>query len=105
MACNWVKSLWGVQVGPAPHKVAPGWFIIPVILNGEEVEALIDAGCGWTLVRKSKGPLTPEWLWMQCIHGNMRISDKDGVHLNRGAGIHQSDRDSSEVGLWGTNRP
>lgn len=39
-----------------------------VILNGVKVEAFIDMGCGRTLVRRTKGPYTPEVLRMQCIH-------------------------------------
>lgn len=72
MDCTWVKSLCGTQVGPTLLGGRLGRFMIPVALNGEQVEALIDTGCGRTLVRKARGPFNPEWLRLQCIHGDIR---------------------------------
>lgn len=49
-----------------------GRFTLPVTLNAVQVEALIDTGCGRTLVKRAKGPYTPKILKMQCIHGEIR---------------------------------
>lgn len=67
MDCTWVKSLRGVQV-ESPKTRGPEWFTLPVTLNGVDIKALIDMGCGSTVVRKAKGPFTPEVVPMQCIH-------------------------------------
>lgn len=45
---------------------------LTVMLNGVEVGALINTGCGRILVKWAKGPYTPEVLRMQCIHGDVR---------------------------------
>lgn len=86
MDYTWVKSLQRMQVGILPWK-ALGRFTLLVILNGEEVEALIDKGCERTLVRRAKGPFTPQILRMQCIHRDIRehrtkiVSIKIGVQM------------------------
>lgn len=69
--CTWVKSLEGTQVGPAFPAGRPGWFLIPVTLNGEHVEALTDTGYRRTLVHSAQGAFTPERLRMQCIHSDI----------------------------------
>lgn len=58
--------------GRAPKSTPPGHFTLQMTVNGVHVEALIDTGCGTTLIRKAKGPYTPEVLSMQCLHGDVK---------------------------------
>lgn len=51
MDCTWVKSLRGIQVGKLPRQAHQGRFMVPVVLNRERVNALIDMNYGHTLVR------------------------------------------------------
>lgn len=57
MHCTWVKSLQGMHLGSSQTR-SQGCFMLPVSLNRVEVEALIDTGCGQTLMKKAKGPYT-----------------------------------------------
>lgn len=48
---------------------------IPVGLNGEQVYALLDFGCGQILVQRWLTPTTDptgEQIWLCCIHRNVR---------------------------------
>lgn len=46
--------------------------MLTVTLNGVEVEALIDTGCGWNVTKRAKRPYTPNVLCIQCIHGDIQ---------------------------------
>lgn len=76
-----------------------------VTLNGEEVEAgaLIDMGCGRALVRKARGPYTPEMLRMQCIHGDVRVLYQGGNHRYRDTDVHVQGGCGSTLRLWGVD--
>lgn len=60
MDCTWVKSLQRVQV-ESPKPQLPRRFTLHVTLNGVEVEALIDTGCGRILVKKARVPSPPKY--------------------------------------------
>lgn len=85
MDCSWVKSLRGIQVPCQPQC----WFILPVILNRMMVDALIDTGCGRTLVKEAKGPFTWEILHMKCIHGDVRDYKTKWVEIQVGRQPYQ----------------
>lgn len=44
--------------------------MVPVRLNGDLVEALVDMECGWMLVRHAEGDPLVEMLQFRCIHGD-----------------------------------
>lgn len=75
---------------------APGWFTLTVTLNGVNVGALIDTGCGRTLVKRAKGPFTPEILRKECIHGDIREYHTKVVTVEIGSG--------APARLWGLDR-
>lgn len=50
MDCTGVKTLRGTQVG-TPRLV--DHFMVPVTLHGKVVDALIDTGCGRTVVKQA----------------------------------------------------
>ncbi|XP_044843600.1 uncharacterized protein LOC123349509, partial [Mauremys mutica] len=69
-------SFGQVYVGAGrARRAGPPQLIIPVMVENQTTQALIDSGCGQTLVRQSLGPpadprLTP--IQLQCIHGDVR---------------------------------
>lgn len=55
MECTWVKALKGQEV----MTIATDKFtrlVVPVCLNRQEVDSLVDMGCGRTLVWQVMGP-------------------------------------------------
>lgn len=49
-----------------------GRFTVEVTLEGRQVQALLDTGCGRTLVQKVKGAITGEQVTLKCIHGDIK---------------------------------
>lgn len=45
------------------------------------VDALMDTGCGWTLVHKAVGEPLAEFLQIRCIHGDVKDYLTVRVHL------------------------
>lgn len=69
MDCLMIKTLRGTQVGV---QCAQDCFTISVSVGGQHVWALVDTGCGHILVKRAKGPWTPEILQMKCIGADVR---------------------------------
>lgn len=69
MDCSMLKILRGMQVR---RKAPSDRFTVPIQMEGQETEALVDTGYGRMLVRRAKGPWTAEILRMKCIHGNIK---------------------------------
>lgn len=49
-----------------------GRFTIEVTFENRLAQALLDTGCGRTLVKKAKGPVTGERLTLHCIHADVK---------------------------------
>lgn len=81
MDCSWLQALRGPQVG---MRGLPEKFVMPAVLNRWAMWALIDTGCGQTLVQEAEGKCTRERLSLRCIHGDVRDYPTKLVHLELG---------------------
>lgn len=86
MDCSWVWALKEEpQVSQEPRHGSggsAGRFTMEVILEGRRVQALLDSGCGRTLVRKAKGAIMGEQLTLKCIHGDVKTYPTKVIKLS-----------------------
>lgn len=71
MRCNWVWALQKPKV-ESPRKGEFSWLVVQMVLNGKQETALVDTGCGRTLIRHAEGPRVPKIMQLKCIHGDIR---------------------------------
>lgn len=65
----------GMYVGQGFERTASNFFtclVIPVWLNGRQVDVLVDTGCGQTRVQQAEGTPLEEVLQIKYIHGHGR---------------------------------
>ena len=67
--CSWVGQLTPQS---EPKSNSSEQWEVEAWVNGEEKKALIDTGCGKTLVRELQGDKKHEGLAMRCIHGDLK---------------------------------
>ncbi|KAF7239052.1 hypothetical protein EYD10_14243 [Varanus komodoensis] len=85
MECDFMEAWWSAPVSTTPQQA----WRVQARVDGKEVEALVDTGCGRTLVRQAWGSPLEKILQVKGIHGDVKpyatrwakVEVKAKVHL------------------------